>query len=151
MKKDYLSDFLTFRDEAMAKALDALTDAKVSFQLRLEDYSQGLKDYISSEEFERDLDRLAARLGADDERYRQFEGEERSQRARLKAKHLLLRARHQVVQSAEVGGAFAFLSRKSRFVFAATVVCAGFKGAEVAFECYQVFAPALRRRSLRVV
>jgi len=143
MKKDLLNQveqLLRFREEAMERARQELKDRMDS-----------LRVYTEGEQFERDLDRLALRLKLDTDDYRAFDKEPQSERAHAKARYLFERARKQILRTAEAGGAFALFSRRSQVVLAITLICGGIKGAEILFECYQVFAPALRRRGLHAV
>ncbi len=110
----------------------------------LQERLDALRAYVRSEDFERDLDRLALRLKLDTEEYRKLPKE-------AKAKYLFDHARRQILRAAETGGAFALISRRSQVVLAITLVCGGIKGGEILFECYHVFAPAVRRRGLHAV
>lgn len=140
-----------FKEESMDMARQALANlrksaegaaqiARQEFQARIE----AIRDYAESDEFERDLDRLAQRLKLDSREYMELPKQG-------KARYLFEHARKQILRSAETGGAFALISRKSRVVMAITLISGGIKGAEILFECYQVFIPAVRRRGLHVV
>lgn len=140
-----------FRDESMDMARQAFANlrksaedvaeiARQEFQGRMD----SIRAYTESEEFERDLDRLAHRLKLDSQEYAALPKQG-------KAKYLFEHARKQILRSAETGGAFALFSRRSQVVLAITLICGGIKGAEILFECYHIFGPAVRRRGLHVV
>jgi hypothetical protein len=158
--RDSLDQLFQFREQSMEKAREAFGEALRSAdeitQLarnEIKERVEAMRAYIESEEFERDLDRLAARLKIDVHEYDAHSArlDHRADRVRVKARYLFENARKQIMRSAETGGAFALLSRKSRVVFAITAICGGIKGAEILYECYHVFAPAARRRGLHVV
>ncbi|MFL5812333.1 MAG: hypothetical protein ACJ763_02050 [Bdellovibrionia bacterium] len=127
--------------EGIRKSAEGVVDvARHELQQRLE----SLRAYAESDEFERDLDRLAHRLKLDTSEYGRLAKDE-------KAKYLFAHARKQILRSAETGGAFALFSRRSQVVMAISLICGGIKGAEIVFEAYHVFGPAVRRRGLHVV
>jgi hypothetical protein len=154
MKKDFREGFEQFfqlREESMERAKLAFESVRKSAEgvvdiarHELQQRLESLKAYAESDEFERDLDRLAHRLKLDTPEYGRFTKDE-------KAKYLFANARKQVLRSAETGGAFALFSRRSQVVMAISLICGGIKGAEIAFEAYHVFGPAVRRRGLHVV
>lgn len=115
--------------------------------------NQEVREYLASESFERDLDQLAARLEIDETAYSATEKtEDRSARVRSKAHVIFKQARSEVFSAAELGGGFAVISRRPRVVLAIALVCGGIRSASIAYDIFQVFSPAVRRRrGLRVV
>jgi hypothetical protein len=159
MKKDYREGFEQFfqiREESMERARQAFENVRKSAETivdyarqELQDRVNSLRTYTESDEFERDLDRLAERLKLDTPEYKLLSKNERAKEE--KVRYLFAHARKQILRSAETGGVFALFSRRSQVVMAISLICGGIKGAEIAFEAYHVFMPAMRRRGIHVV